>query len=244
VTDLYLIYKGMARIFIINRNYEVNKTLNLVKDLRLNKEVRLEPRLMEVLSVLTDNVGKLVTREQLIKEIWDDYGGADEGLTQAISALRKTLNDVDKQIIETIPKKGYILNAVVANSQAADITAGKPVNNKVLLIIFVIAFILVAGSVLLYTQVQKGSGKKEQADSSKNTSVSFEDFNETKAENHLNTAVTVGPGNTEYKLVTAGEGRPKFYINKKLVSQDSMEKYSTLIQQMTNELLKRRKTSK
>jgi DNA-binding winged helix-turn-helix (wHTH) protein len=68
---------------------------------------------MDVLCLLADNENKLVTREQLIKEIWNDYGGADEGLNQAVSFLRKFLDDSNKEIIETIPKKGYIFHALI-----------------------------------------------------------------------------------------------------------------------------------
>lgn len=67
--------------------------------------------------ILTANQNQLVTREQLIKEVWNDYGGADEGLNQAISFIRKILVDNNKEIIETIPKKGYILHAVISNSE-------------------------------------------------------------------------------------------------------------------------------
>jgi DNA-binding winged helix-turn-helix (wHTH) protein len=237
VPDLYLIYKRMAAIFIINNNYEINPGLHLVKDLLVNKEIRIEPRLMQVLCMLWDNAGKVVPRELLIKEVWDDYGGADEGLTQAISSLRKIFNDTDKQIIETIPKKGYRLAAQVINPGVENIPVGKRVNNKILFITFIIAAALVGGSVLVYLQVQKG---KEQPELTRSTSIPFKNVDEPGRENYLNTAVTIGPDSTEYKLVTAGEGRPKFYINKKLMSQDSMEKYSTLIQQLTNELLKRK----
>ena len=53
--------------------------------------------------------------EQLIKEVWNDYGGADEALNQAISFIRKVPVDNNKEIIETIPKKGYVLHAVISN---------------------------------------------------------------------------------------------------------------------------------
>ena len=68
---------------------------------------------MKLLCLLVDNQGKLVTREEIIEKIWNGYGGGDEGLTQAISFLRKALNDTNKQIIETVPKGGYIFRGNV-----------------------------------------------------------------------------------------------------------------------------------
>src|SRR5215213_2709067 len=96
--------------FIIASRYQISPALNLVSDTLLQTEVRVELRLMNLLCILSRHAGQLVTREQLVKEIWDDYRGGDEGLTHAISCLRKLLNDPSKELIETIPKKGYILH--------------------------------------------------------------------------------------------------------------------------------------
>lgn len=74
----------------------------------------MEPRLMEVICHLSSNINELVTREDLVKWIWNEYGGGDEALSQAISFLRKLLNDERKEIIETIPKKGYILHGNIS----------------------------------------------------------------------------------------------------------------------------------
>jgi DNA-binding winged helix-turn-helix (wHTH) protein len=101
--------------FIVNSRFIINPALNSIVDQETNKTLRLEPRLMDVLCLLADNENKLVTREHLIKEIWNDYGGADEGLNQAVSFLRKFLDDSNKEIIETIPKKGYIFHALIAD---------------------------------------------------------------------------------------------------------------------------------
>src|SRR5437868_15539496 len=102
--------------FLINNRYLVSAQKNVIKDRVTNHESRLEERLIGVLSILAATPNELVTRDKIIREVWDDYGGADEGLTQAISFLRKVLNDTDKNIIETVPKKGYILNASVTQN--------------------------------------------------------------------------------------------------------------------------------
>lgn len=70
---------------------------------------KVEPRIMQVLQILIKNSPEVVSREQLITEVWDNYGGADDALNQSISHLRKLLNDTNKEdrIIETVVKKGY-----------------------------------------------------------------------------------------------------------------------------------------
>jgi DNA-binding winged helix-turn-helix (wHTH) protein len=103
----------MGKIFIINSRFLVDSSRHLLEDLETQKKSRLEPRLIKLLCLLCDHRETLVSREFLTKEIWNAYGGVDEGLSQAISFLRKALSDEKKQIIETIPKNGYILHAVV-----------------------------------------------------------------------------------------------------------------------------------
>ena len=110
--------------YILNNRFLVDPGLNYVLDRQTGKESRLEPRLMEVLTFLTDRVNQLVTREELVKEIWNDYGGGDEGLNQAISFLRKLLNDNNKEVIETIPKRGYIIHATITEKTIPVIKQG------------------------------------------------------------------------------------------------------------------------
>lgn len=106
--------------FYINNRFEVNSALNTVKDQAAGTATRLEPRLMKLLCLLAARPGQVVSREQIIRDIWNDYGGADEGLNQAISFLRKTLQDADKELIRTIPKNGYLLQAAVTFTATAE----------------------------------------------------------------------------------------------------------------------------
>ncbi|MBX3252910.1 MAG: winged helix-turn-helix domain-containing protein [Chitinophagaceae bacterium] len=106
----------MERIFfVLNNCFLVDGSVNLLTNLETGLQTKLEPRLIEILDILVKNEGKLVSREMLISKIWNNYGGADDGLNQGISILRKALADTNKQIIETVPKKGYILHGTVTN---------------------------------------------------------------------------------------------------------------------------------
>ena len=99
------------KILIADR-YLADFGVNEIQD--MNKEngptgTSVEPRIMEVLEILVKAGPKVVSREELIEKVWDNYGGADDALNQAISHLRKILNDKDKdnRIIETVVKRGY-----------------------------------------------------------------------------------------------------------------------------------------
>lgn len=145
----------MHEPFVIDNRYLINPEKNTITDRSNGEESRLEQRLLDVLNLLADSAGELVSRDKLATTVWNDYGGADEGLTQAISFLRKVLNDRDKKIIETIPKKGYILNAVVLpySAVSADslVAAANTKNNKGKYVIGLLAFIIVAVIIYLFT---------------------------------------------------------------------------------------------
>lgn len=103
-----------AEKFIIDDRFTADAGRNLVCDKKSNTETRLEPRLFRLLSILIEKQGEVVTRKFLIKEIWDNYLGANEGLNQAISFLRKLLDDGEKKMIRTLPKKGYSFHAIIS----------------------------------------------------------------------------------------------------------------------------------
>lgn len=69
----------------------------------------LEPKVGELLQYLANTQGS-ISRDDLIKHIWGSHG-SDESLTQAISKLRRSLNDTIRpyQMIITIPRQGYKL---------------------------------------------------------------------------------------------------------------------------------------
>ncbi|WP_299116433.1 helix-turn-helix domain-containing protein [uncultured Winogradskyella sp.] len=88
--------------------FETNEIIVMTEN-HSNTRTKVEPRIMHVLKILMNNSPRVVSREQLIAEVWNNYGGADDALNQAISHLRKLLNDTNKEdrIIETVVKKGY-----------------------------------------------------------------------------------------------------------------------------------------
>lgn len=73
--------------------------------------VRLEPKTMAVLLALARRRGQVVTRDQLLDEIWSGVIVGDASLTQTVIKLRKALGDTAQSptYIETIPKRGYRL---------------------------------------------------------------------------------------------------------------------------------------
>ncbi len=79
--------------------------------------VKLQGKPLAVLSVLVENAGKIVSREDLSRSLWPDntFVDFDKNLSTAVNKLRDALCDHadDAQYIETIPRKGYRFRAAV-----------------------------------------------------------------------------------------------------------------------------------
>ncbi len=76
--------------------------------------LHIEPKAMHVLYVLACHAGETVSRERLMQEVWGDRVVVEDALTRTISKLRIAFGDNKaKQLIQTIPKKGYRLKSTV-----------------------------------------------------------------------------------------------------------------------------------
>lgn len=119
--------------FLLDHRYYVNPAANEIGFFNgqvLDPVLKIEPRLMEVLLCLASADGKVVYKEKLIEEIWNNYGGGEEALLQSVSKLRKIFRDDARKpkVIETIPKKGYRLLSKISKADylKAAGTEGQP----------------------------------------------------------------------------------------------------------------------
>src|SRR3989442_1444781 len=71
--------------------------------------VLLTPKAFETLLVLVEQCGHVVSKDDLMKDVWPDAFVEECGLARNISVLRKALgqNGEDHRYIETIPRRGY-----------------------------------------------------------------------------------------------------------------------------------------
>jgi len=85
--------------------------------------LRLSPQSFQILHVLLDRPGELVTREELRQTLWpsDTFVDFEHGLNAAVNRLRECLGDDAEKphYIETLPRRGYRLIAPVNGSRAA-----------------------------------------------------------------------------------------------------------------------------
>jgi len=71
--------------------------------------VKLAPKVLRCLILLAESNGKTVTKDSFFENVWPDTFVEDGALSYAISQLRKSLSEFDKDTtyIETVPRRGF-----------------------------------------------------------------------------------------------------------------------------------------
>src|SRR5207253_1657837 len=87
--------------------------------LRNKTAMPLEPKVFALLSFLVANHGRLVSRQELLDEVWPEAHVTDASLSRAVAALREALNDDPREprYIATVPRRGYKFIAEVAEDK-------------------------------------------------------------------------------------------------------------------------------
>ncbi len=74
-------------------------------------KIKLQEQPLQILAMLLQRPGEVVTREELRKKLWpaDTFVDFDHGLNKAVTKIREALGDSadNPRFIETLPKRGY-----------------------------------------------------------------------------------------------------------------------------------------
>ena len=99
-------------------NFHLDASRKLLLRLPENESVALTRKAFEVLLLLVENRGKVVTKDDLMAKVWQGSFVEEANLTQTISVLRKTLGENPNQhrFIVTETGKGYRFVAPVKES--------------------------------------------------------------------------------------------------------------------------------
>jgi len=91
----------------------------------------LQEKPLKILTLLLLRPGELVTRDQLVKQLWPDgvFVDFDQSLNKAVNRLREALGDSADQpkFIETLPRRGYRFIGEVENDAKPAALAEQPV---------------------------------------------------------------------------------------------------------------------
>src|SRR6201988_638553 len=74
-----------------------------------SREIALTPKVFDTLLVLLENSSHVLTKKELMEQVWPDSFVEENNLAQNISILRKALGDgkEGERYIQTVPKRGY-----------------------------------------------------------------------------------------------------------------------------------------
>lgn len=127
----------------------MHPTLNRLS--RSGEELRVEPKVMQVLEVLAETPGEVVTRETLVARVWPGVFVSEDVLHRAIRELRRIFGDDTNNptYVETIRKRGYRLIAPVRNAETQAATpAPEPRRSNVFIAAASIALAAALGAVV------------------------------------------------------------------------------------------------
>jgi TolB-like protein len=94
---------------------------------RNNKVISLPPKSFDILLLLVQNSGELLTKDELMNKVWSEQIVEENNLTVRIAALRKALGESrgENVFIQTIPSLGYRFVAKVTKNIKTNIIEDK-----------------------------------------------------------------------------------------------------------------------
>ena len=116
--------------------------------------VELRPKAYDTLQALIERAGRVVSKDELVGIVWPDVIVNDDALAQCIRDVRKALGDGGQDIIKTVPRRGYVFAAAVAQGgqtvvtpEAAAVPARKPYRRLATIVagLGLLAAIIIAG---------------------------------------------------------------------------------------------------
>lgn len=78
---------------------------------RGENDVVLRPKSFEVLRLLVENSGRLVSKDEIAAAVWPDVIVTDSSLVQCVKELRRALGKDGARLITTVSRRGYRLEA-------------------------------------------------------------------------------------------------------------------------------------
>lgn len=88
-----------------------------------DEPVNLPLKQIELLCVLTEKAGEVITKNEILDKIWADSFVEESNLTRHIYMLRRTLKDHGESdgLIQTVPRRGYRFTGEVRDAEIGDL---------------------------------------------------------------------------------------------------------------------------
>jgi TolB-like protein/Tfp pilus assembly protein PilF len=82
-------------------------------------EVPLAPKPFDLLVLLARNAGRTMSKEALLDAVWPGVHVTEDSLFQAVRDVRRAIGDEAGQVLRSVPRRGYLLDAEVASGVPA-----------------------------------------------------------------------------------------------------------------------------
>jgi TolB-like protein/Tfp pilus assembly protein PilF len=86
-------------------------------------EIPLRPKAFELLELLVENAGSLLSRDTIMQSIWPDVVVTDDNITQCIHDIRRALGPQTAVLLRSVPRRGYIFEVEVTQHAAPPVAA-------------------------------------------------------------------------------------------------------------------------
>ena len=82
---------------------------------------RLEPQVSKLLEYFINHQGEVLSRQQLVEQVWDNRVVTDDAVSRCISIIRQTLSPDDRSAyIETVQRRGYLARFPIVPGASTD----------------------------------------------------------------------------------------------------------------------------
>jgi len=156
-----------------------------------------DPKIMAVLVLMAEHPGEVMIREELVTSLWGNVVVTDDALTRCFYELRRHLSRAGgderyRDLIETLPKRGYRLNASVRPGMPSGaltaLTHPSPRQRWIAKLALAMVLISVAVAVVFYW---KSPNRTQSAATTHSIAVlPFLDMSEAKDQRYLSDGVT------------------------------------------------------
>ncbi|GGJ42401.1 hypothetical protein GCM10011320_57510 [Neoroseomonas lacus] len=97
---------------------------------REDQQVPLRPKAFDALRYLAEHPHQLLTKEELLQALWPGVWVTDDSLSQCIRAVRLALDDTHHQLVQTVPRRGYVfavdvIRSMLRHSEDVPVTASQ-----------------------------------------------------------------------------------------------------------------------
>ena len=86
--------------------------------------VALRRKSFEVLRYLVERPDRVVAKEELLQAVWPNVVVGDDSLAQCVTEIRRALGRTGRDVIKTIPRRGYMLSISGESLEATSATSG------------------------------------------------------------------------------------------------------------------------